>query len=190
MQFQLEVLSVVGPVKNQKGKNTWNVFEVAYKKEGKIEGKKIVDFNNPNVFEAVGKAKQGEVYTVTAEKINGFWQWTNFERASSGVTEASSASTPSPVESSKGTETSQRASSGSGPGRVTGSNYETSEERARKQRFIIRQSSISNAIQYCDSQKVKGNVDDMLDLAEKFVEFVYKEDAVKGLVEMKDDIPF
>src|SRR2546429_2230137 len=150
MQFQIEVLSVTGPIKNQKGQKSWNVFEVAYKKDGKIEGKKILDFGNPEVYKLVGQAKQGEVYTVTSEKINDFWNWTGFTKSEPGTAQAPQASAPSPAESSKGTKTPEGRTNSGSSGRVTGSNYETPEERARKQRFIIRQSSLTTALTYFD----------------------------------------
>lgn len=188
MQFNLEILSITGPIKNQKGQKSWNVFEVAYKKDGKIEGKKVIDFANPDVFKLVGQAKQGEVYTVTSEKINDFWQWTGFDKAGTGTEVpsisggASSAGQPSvPVKST-----------GSTTSRVTGSNYETAEERVVKQRFIIRQSSISNALEFFKMAGLKKeNPQDVLDLAEKFVEFVYKQPGMaESIAEMSDDIPY
>lgn len=187
MNFQIEVLSVVGPVKNQKGKNTWNVFEIAYKKDGKIEGKKLVDFNNPEVFKAVGLAKQGEVYSVTAEKINDYWQWVGFVRAD-GVQAAPS--TPEVSAADSGGSSSKVLEKQ--VGRVTGSNYETPEERKLKQRYIARQSSLGYALTLLTHNAPKAVVEEAAveALAEKFVEFVYKTDAVKGLVEMQDDIPY
>ncbi len=191
MQFQIEVLSVVGPVKNQKGKNTWNVFEIAYKKDGKIEGKKIVDFNSPDVFKAVGQAKQGEIYNVTAEKINDFWQWTGFEQVGTGVAKDATPSKESPAPSSEGTKAPETKSSGTSSGRVTGSNYETPEERKVKQRYIARQSSLGYALTFFELNSKVATVGEVEALAEKFVEFIYKQpSAVEGLVEMEDDIPF
>lgn len=187
MQFNVEILSVTGPVKQQKGKNSWAAFEVAYKKDGKIEGKKIVDFNNPEVFKLVGEAKQGETYTVTAEKINDFWQWVGFVRESGAQ---AAPSTPSvSAANSGGSQSKVLEKQG---GRVTGSNYETPEERVIKQRHIARQSSLGYALTLLMHNAPKTAVEPEIveSLAERFVQFVYKTDAVKGLVEMKDDIPY
>lgn len=192
MQFQVEILSVVGPVKNQKGKNTWNVFEVAYKKDGKIEGKKIVDFNSPDVFKAVGEAKQGQVYTVTAEKINDFWQWVGFTQVGAGSPTPPAESKTSTPESDKGVTATEGQSSGRSSGRVTGSNYETPEERVVKQRYIARQSSLGYALTLLTHNSIGTPVpvEVVENLAERFVKFVYKNDPVKALAEMEDDIPY
>lgn len=193
MQFQIEILSLVGPVINRKGKNAWNALEVAYKKDGKIEGKKIVDFNNPEVFKLVSQAKQGEVYNVTAEKINDFWQWTGFTRAD-GTTAPTAETAPSVGEGVKGSTVAESAPSGRSAGRVTGSNYETPEERAVKQRHIARQSCLGYAIDVTKHNFPKGaDEDEVMKLAEIFVRFVYQttqEEAVEGLKSMKDDIPY
>lgn len=189
MQFTIEILSITGPVKNQKGKNSWNAYEVAYKKDGKIEGKKLVDFNNPEVFKAVGQAKQGEVYTVTAEKINDFWQWTGFDRAISGGSPSGNSEVLSGPETNTVNQAKEKTLA---TGRVTGSNYETPEERKVKQRHIARQSSLGYALTLLTHNRPKAIIgeDEVEALAERFVTFVYKTDAVKGLVEMEDDIPF
>src|SRR5258706_8818709 len=120
MNFSIEVLSVVGPVKNQKGKNSWEVMEIAYKKDGKIEGKKVVSFNSPEVFKLVGQAKQGEVYIVTAEKINDFWQWTGFTKQDGAAAQTPSQGATGAAESNKGVEIAKEPASGRSSGRVTG----------------------------------------------------------------------
>lgn len=199
MQFQVEILSAVGPVKNQKGKNTWNAVEVAFKKDGKIEGKKLVDFNGDKNYDAQAKevfakailAKQGEIYNVQAEKINDHWNWIGFTKQD-GTSQAPAESKTSTPESGEGTKAPEARASGSGAGRVTGSNHETPEERKVKQRHIARQSSLGYALTLLTHNRPKAIIgeDEVEALAERFVTFVYKTDAVKGLVEMEDDIPF
>ena len=54
------------------------------------------------------------------------------------------------------------------------SNYETSEERASRQRLIVRQSSLSNAIQYFEITKAKPTVDEVTELAEAFTNFIFE----------------
>lgn len=51
------------------------------------------------------------------------------------------------------------------------SNWETSEERAKKQVYIIRQSSISSAVALAASLKFKG-IGEVLEVAKQFEEFV------------------
>lgn len=200
MQFQIEVLSVVGPVKNQKGKNSWNAVEIAYKKDGKIEGKKVVDFNGDKQYDAIAKevfakaiiAKQGEVYNVEAEKINDFWNWVGFERVGEGAAQTASESKASTPASGEGVKAPEVRANGGGSGRVTGSNYETPEERTVRQRHIARQSSLGYALTLLTHNSPKAVVEEAAveALAERFVQFVYKADGVEGLKSMKDDIPY
>lgn len=57
-------------------------------------------------------------------------------------------------------------------GKVTGSNYETSEEREWNRVRIIRQSSISNAINTLKTDGVALNADDVFALAKRYADFV------------------
>lgn len=61
-------------------------------------------------------------------------------------------------------------------GRVTGSNYETPDEREWNRVRIIRQSSISNAINLLKTDKVSPNIDDVMAVAARFAEFVNQKD--------------
>jgi hypothetical protein len=58
------------------------------------------------------------------------------------------------------------------------SNYETAEERAARQRLIVRQSSLSNALQYFEITKAKPTVDEVTDLAESFTKFIFETNEV------------
>ena len=59
-------------------------------------------------------------------------------------------------------------------GKVTGSNYETAVERATRQRLIVRQSSLSNAIEFYSVMKEKGTPTDVMALADVFTAFVFE----------------
>lgn len=61
-------------------------------------------------------------------------------------------------------------------GKVTGSNWETTEEREWNRIRIIRQSSISNAINLLKTEKVIPSVDDVLKVAASFAQFVNHKD--------------
>lgn len=58
------------------------------------------------------------------------------------------------------------------------STYETPEERAKKQVYIVRQSSITAAIAYLKGQD-SASVDDVLDLAKQFEQYVFGEGSSK-----------
>jgi hypothetical protein len=146
MQIQIEIISVgaVQTVPTKNGKS-YQVIEVAYKKEGKIEGKKIMSFVSPAVFNAVQKVNQGDVCYVETEKGapnaagQSFWQWNSISSASDAQTQGTRSTT--------GTGTVQAAQgSSTAPTTKTTNSYETKEERAARQVMIVRQSSLSNAI--------------------------------------------
>jgi len=76
---------------------------------------------------------------------------------------------------------------------VTPNPNETPEERAKKQVYIVRQSSLSNAISMLASNSVvlkKGfTTQDAIETARQFEAYVFGNDPIKGLMEMEDDVP-
>lgn len=150
---------------------------ISYKdRDGKSMGKKVVSFKYPDVFATLSKAKVGETYEVKPVKEGNFWNWTE-------ATKAASVGAPSPV-------------AGQATPRST---YETPVERAARQVYIVRQSSISSAIEYfrlLDNKKAKPA--DILGMARIFEDFVFnrveatestKKDPISAIKEMEDDIP-
>ena len=129
----------VGPELN-KGK--YQEFEAVYKKDDKVEGKKFLSFKYPDVYKALLASKEGDVFEVTTAKENGYWQWTALQGAGQVATEKTEEKTVNKP-----------------TGRVTGSNYETPEERAARQRFIVRQSSLTTALDYLKHNNPKGAID-------------------------------
>lgn len=57
-------------------------------------------------------------------------------------------------------------------GKVTGSNYETPDEREWNRVRIVRQSTLAQAVNVLKTDKTVPNVDEVLALASKFEEFV------------------
>jgi hypothetical protein len=157
------------------GKNgkSYGVLQVAYRADGKMQEKKLMSFSNPNVFKHIEKMTKGESVEVKTEKDqNGYWQWTAIGEG------ASAQSAPSATGSNQAAAT-----------RVTGSNYETREERVVKQRYIVRQSSISNAI---DSLSVGAKSPllpaDVIAVAKQFEEWVFSENSKPALDAIVDDL--
>lgn len=96
---------------------------------------------------------------------------------------------------SKGWEqTAPQTSSPTPATRVTGSTYETKEERAAKQKYIVKQSSLSAAIGILTTgAKSPPSVDEVISLADKLVEYVFANEAVNNIassLDDDDDIPF
>ena len=107
----------------------YQMAEVIYKENGETRTKKIMSFANPAVFNVVKDAKGGEQYTISQQKDDkGYWQWSSI---TSGAEAAAS-----PV--------SAPARSAAAPS--TGRDFETKDERAERQKLIVRQSAVNYAI--------------------------------------------
>jgi hypothetical protein len=152
--MQIEIINVGAPEKAP-GKN-YKFLEVAYKDNGAVKGKKLMDFANPQVFKDIQEYKQGDMVEVlTVKNDKGYWDWTGFQEGLTPVSATQpnvggTTEKPKPV-----------------------SNYETKEERAARQVLIVRQSSLSNAIAFSEGKKV--NQADLLQIAEEFAEWVFNE---------------
>src|SRR5512135_3771254 len=122
-----------------------------------------MSFVNPVVFNAVSEAQAGEVFTIESEKdANGYWQWTK-------ATKGASQSVPKSPQAS-GVPTPR-------------STYETPEERAKKQIYIVRQSSVSSAIELLAANGGKKNTkEEVVELAKYFEAYVFGEEFDDGSV--------
>lgn len=178
-QLHIEILTVGTPVFTKTARGGYNSLEVAFKNhsfEGKVEGKKLVDFNDKAVFEFFKGLKQGDQVLVTKEKgeTDQFWRWV--EASLSDGTVPAKAPQASPEVNTSGPSKPVGST-----GRVTGSNYETPEERAKKQVYIVRQSSLTTAIELF---KAVGNQNiqatDVIEMAKVFEQYVLE----------KPEIPF
>jgi hypothetical protein len=127
-----------------------------------------MSFSNPTVFNHIRDLTKGDALNVTTEKdANGYWQWTGIG-GDNTVTET------------------KQAAPATG-GRVTGSNYETKEERAQRQVYIIRQSSLSTAVELLGQGK---SVDEVIATAKQFENYVFsKSTGIDAINELEDDIP-
>lgn len=159
--------------KTTKNGRTYQEIEVTYKGEtGQVNNKKLVSFSNPAVFNHIkALAKGDQVDVVTTKDTAGYWQWTGIGNGETKVAE-----------------TKTTASSGT---RVTGSNYETKEERAQRQVYIIRQSSIANAISLLGQSS---DVNNVLQVAKQFEDYIFATNAQEEVKEptlddLMDDVP-
>src|SRR5690606_25981004 len=100
--------------------------------QGKTETKKLMSFGpQKDAFDMMINAAPGEEYTVTVHKNDkGYNDWTS---VTPGVSSEPAAARSAPAVPARGNPAPR-------------STYETPEERAKKQIYIVRQSSISNAI--------------------------------------------
>lgn len=170
MQFQIEVVAVTTETKPTAKGTTYVMLDLAFRNltTGKIEGKKLVPFGDSEaVYKVFKDAKAGNQFTVTAEKGEKFWQWVKAEALAPGAVKAAvaGASTPAPR-----------------------STYETPEERAAKQVYIVRQSSISNAVNILTvGAKSPPTVGMVLEVANQLTDWVFSKSQPKSLMELPDD---
>lgn len=165
MAMNVEVLSV-----SVEDKGKYKMAEVAYKgSDGKVTSKKLMSFNYPDVFKAFIDAKQGNTFSVEMQKNEkGYWDWVS---ASAGAATSKSAPSVSGNPSPKST-------------------YETAEERANRQVLIVRQSSLSNAIEFLglNTKKVPA-VQEVVEVAKFFEDYVFgKTSSPDPMEDLESDI--
>ncbi len=146
----------------KKGRNSYQVAVVVYTNpKGENKEKKVVSFSNPAVFATVKDAKSGSKWEVEYAKDDPYFNWARISPI---------------VENERGQPAVADKVTG---GKVTGSNWETSDERAKRQLMIVRQSSISNALEYMKNTNNQDfGVTDVLGIAQEFVDFVYMDEEV------------
>lgn len=182
MQFSIQVVQVEKTTKPT-AKGSYQMLEVAYKNlsSGKLESKKIMSFASDKAFKALADAKQGEQYTITSEKNDktGYWDWHDASQAAPGAAPVVDAGLSTPSKALP----------------AVRSTYETPEERAKKQVYIIKQSSLTAALKYLELTKAKDfGVADVQELAQHFTDWVFEQPSVNTpeptLADMEDDIPY
>jgi hypothetical protein len=136
-----------------KGRSKYQIASVVYTVNGANRTQKLLSFANPESFAAVQKFAPGTTLEVTITKNDsGYDQWAKVVAAD----DAPAAATP--ITS----------------GKITGSNYETREERTMRQLHIVRQSSLSNAIALLSpGAKTALEVNKVIEVAQELVDFVY-----------------
>ena len=138
---------------------------------GKVESRKIPSFKNPDVFKSLAAAVDGDTFDVETVKDGQYWQWTKVTKTDG--TQTTSGSTP--------------AASG---GTAYKSTYETPEERAKKQVYIIRQSCLATAERLLSvGAKNPPKVSEVIQTAKELGEYVFGNDPMQQLLDMENDLP-
>lgn len=172
--MQITVIDVGTPNTHAaKNGRSYQSLEVTYKGvDGKVGNKKLMSFTNPTVFKAAQEWSKGTVVDVTTQKDDqGYWQWTGLGTGESQVAQSPSAAPAT---------------------RVTGSNYETKEERAERQKLIVRQSSLSNAIAILTVGAKEIKKEQVFALASELNDWVFNQPSngqAANFDDFKDDIP-
>jgi hypothetical protein len=168
----------VGAPNTHAAKNgrSYQSLEVTYKDEqAQTKTKKLMSFSNPSVFNHIKDLTKGEVVNVTTVKnVKGYWDWTGI--GNEGDAPAATQSKPATAQAG---------------GRVTGSNYETKEERAARQILIVRQSSLSSAVELVAATSTEpSTVENVIAIAKQFESYVFsKSTGIDAINELEDDIP-
>ena len=152
-------------------KGKYKIAVIEYQnQEGRNEKKNVVSFGNKTLYATLSSAKQGQVFDVKLNKNEkGYWEFTEATKSEGGNSSPTrSAASPAPR-----------------------SNFETPEERAQRQVFIIRQSSLSTAVNILSVGAKSIKVDDVLATAKQLEDYVFgkaqgKEPGIATIAE--DDI--
>jgi hypothetical protein len=142
--MQIRILEV-SPVEDM-GK--YSKVNVSYSADGRNQEKAIMSFTA--AYKELVKAKADDVFDIklVKDKTGKYWNWEEAKKLDNADVAA--------VTRSAGKS-------------VTTGNWETAEERAKKQVYIIRQSSISSAVA---AMAVGSNTDMILSVARQFENYV------------------
>ena len=179
--MNITILNVQSTTQTNKAGKPYQMLEVAFKNNtfGKVESKKLMPFGAQKAaFDALANAQAGAVFEVTVVKNDqGYNDWTAITQAPPGSINNAAVTSAKPT-----------------AGNVTQvkSTYETPEERAKKQVYIIRQSSLSSAISMLTpGAKSPLKVSEVLDIADELFNWVMQnpEAAVKqDLFDLPNDM--
>lgn len=140
----------------------YEFLEIQFKNmtfDGKAEAKKVMPFGAKEVFATLKDAKKGDVFTILREKNDGgFWEWVGIAQ---GEVE---------IESTNKGEAAVKPATTAAPK----SNFETAEERAKRQVLIVRQSCLSNAIEFLNHNNKNYTHALVTDVANVFFDYVFQ----------------
>jgi len=134
---------------------------------GKTDGKKLFDFTAKAVWGTLLTANPGDVFEVERNKNDkGYWEWTGIKPSIKTDTDAPAQAVTS--------STRPAASAAPSKSERVGS-WETPEERAVKQIYIVRQSNINSALEYAKHNRVGKEItaDYVLNVAKVFEDYVF-----------------
>lgn len=155
-----------------KGKSRYTKATVDYTWNGEARKQTIMSFANPQVLKDVQELIGQEVEVETGKNDAGFSEWRSVKKLGAATT-----ATPTPA--------------GAPATRVTGSNYETKEERAARQVLIVKQSSLSTAVESLSpGAKTKLDPKEVIAVAQEFTDWIFDKQKDESVDDMQDDIPY
>lgn len=160
------------------GGKPYQLIEVAFKNNsfnGAVQGKKITSYSK--AFQAVADAQPGQTYEVGTEKNGEFTEWVSLTPAGAPEATTQAAAGRAGYSAAKTRDEAPQAPKG---------NWETAEERAKKQVYISRLSTISSAIAALSvGAKAPLTADAVKDYAKVLERYVFGTEFNTGF----DDIP-
>lgn len=147
MNLEIRVNSTI-----DENKGKYNQLTVGYTdiNSGKDFTYKLMSFLNKDGYNLLKDAKSGDEFQIIANKNDkGYWQWDEIYQGGAPVAKTKATTSPR-------------------------STYETPEERAQKQVYIIRQSCLANAVAYYGKFDGMPSVDQVLEVAAQFESFVFR----------------
>lgn len=195
--MQIQIINIAQTQAMTKANKPYTVVEATFKNltfQGKVEAKKIMPFGeNSNAHKALINAQNGDVFDVQVVKNSaGYNDWVAVTPGVAGQ-ETSAPKDPNAGYAAPGVSRGQQVSAA--PART--STYETPEERAKKQVYIIRQSSSSTAVAALSvGAKAPLKVADVVAFARELEAYVFDTGAKQeakddtGFDDMSDDVPY
>ena len=173
--LQIKIMDVEVGKGITKSQKPYEFLEVSFKNQtfqDKPEVKKVMPFGSKEVYDVLKGAVKGDIFTVEREKnTGGFWDWIGI-KTGENVTMNVAQKTPAAA-TTKGT-------------------WETPEERATKQLYIIRQSCLAQAVNTLTVPVKPGtevSPNDVLELAQTYVNYVCGTGAL-ATNNSDEDIPY
>jgi hypothetical protein len=157
------------------GRKKYGKATVNYAYNGEARRQNVMSFSNPDVFKKVQELQGQTVEVEVGKNDKGYSEW----RSVTATGPASSGTAP--------------ATASTSATRVSGSNYETKEERAARQVLIVKQSSLSSAVATLSpGAKTALDANAVLELAQKYADWVFTtaDTEGSGFESMSNDIPF
>lgn len=139
-----------------KGKTGYHAMTINYSAKGESKQKKVMSFSNPAVYNTIKTLKGGETIDVEFVKDDKYFNWATVKVVETSNSGTSNSGSPAPTR--------------------IGGTYETADERARKQVYIIKQSCLAQAVAYVKETDSTDNIDNVLNTAQQFVDWVLHED--------------
>ena len=174
--MKIKILSV-----NNEDKGKYNQLLVNFKNldTGVVMATKVMSFTVPDVYAQLKDAEVDSIFDVKSEKNpKGFWEWKSAAPSQEEVTKVAKGSYAAKAN-------------------TAGRDFETSAERFTRQKLIVRQSSLSAAIEVA---KALGALGSVLEIAENYERWVYrgtlfdcievKKTPAKSIEDIDNDIPY